>query len=198
MKKQLLPAGFALTLMASPLGLHTTVEASTTTEVEASVSVLPGSFNLVANAGPIDLGTITLNSNKYEANADLGRFTVNDYTGTGEGWKFSVSADRLTSNALTLPANTLFIDTTGLTHDGSNGQGNVTVTTGKVFIDDGSSHILAEAAQGNGFGAHILNFKNGALHFELDLVDVEKGQLVDNESGNTYETTITFTLTKGI
>lgn len=199
MKSRLLPMGFALTLALSPFGLCANVEANTTTEIEASVNIVGGSFNLVSSlAGPIDLGTMELNASSYEAVADIGNFTINDYTGTGEGWKFSVSADRLTSNAMQLPINTLSIDSTGLTHDGTNGQGEVAVTNGKVFIDNGSSHILAEASQGNGFGSHLLNFTEGALQFAFDLIDAENGQLVDNEYGNTYETTITFTLTKGI
>lgn len=199
MKKQLLATSFALSLMTVPFGFGASVDASTVTEMEASVGVLPGVLNLVSSsAGPIDLGTFNLSDEKIRATANLGSFTVYDYTGTGEGWKFSVSANRLSSGSLKLPANSLFIDTTGFTHNSSNGQGSVTLTTGNVFIDDGSSHILAEATPSNGFGSHILSFKNDSLVFELDLSKVESGKLVDNVNGNTYETTITFTITKGI
>lgn len=171
----------------------------TTAEFELTTKITSGLLSLKTNVvGPIDLGTVDLNSGEIKASANLGEFTIEDYTGLGEGWNLSVSANRLSSGNLTLPANSLFIDTTGLMHDSKDGQGSVSIASDLLYIDDGSSHLIAEAVENNGLGKHILEFQNDSLRLEVSPEEFPNGQVVDNEDGNTYTTTITFTLTQGI
>lgn len=172
--------------------------ATTAAEYNLSIGFRPGVLSLKSDLGPIDLGTIYLDGGAFAASAEIGEFTVEDYTGLGEGWKLSVRADRMTSNSLALPANSLFIDPTGLKHNGQLGQGTVTLANQLLYIDNGSSHIIAEAAPNNGLGVHTLGFTGNALHLEVDQKDIPNGRILERSNGNTYKTTITFTLTKGI
>ena len=171
----------------------------TSAEYNVSIGFTPGSLNLTSNImGPIDLGTVYLGQGTLEASAGIGEFIIDDYTGLGEGWKLSVSADRLATDSLELPANSLFIDPNGLTHDSSSGQGEITLASEPLYIDNGSSHIIAQATPNNGLGTHILDLTGNILRLEVDSSNAANGRVIEEQNGNQYKTTITFTLTQGI
>ena len=153
-----------------------------------SVAVTGGSTTLSAPAFG-DFPGVTLNGSAQTRTASVGSWSVNDASGTGDGWEVSVSASALETSGgtpVTMSGATLTLTApTVAATDSSNTATAPDVAGGDILA---GTVKVADADAGEGLGAW--SFAQGASHLSL-------GVPADARAG-TYTSTITTTLSTGV
>lgn len=180
-------------------------------QVKASVPLVGGILSLTSPSVTTSFPASQLNGQVQTLNASLSSMSVVDATGTFNGWNVTAQASQLTeqapssgfttgTTALTLPSNSLVLNTSGGSITADSGSKPVSVSNGPIFessgqpIDSSSSVALLEAKQSYGAGTYKVTFPTNALQLTLNPATTEVDTINYPSSPTPYTSTITFTI----
>lgn len=169
------------------VGLATTMF-TTATFADTTGTTVNGTEATISTTDFSDFNSVTLNGAIQNTTATFAPFKVKDPSGTGSGWKVTISATQFTNTEnQTLPLGSAVLTAPTVTAGaGSSDAGTVTTTGGAIDLATGSSLKLLSAAVGGGMGT--FDISESTLTLNLEPKDVYAG---------TYTSTATVSLVSG-
>lgn len=194
------------------VGSTTTVFAAApqgTTTSTSNESFTSGGLFVYSPPGTVAFPALTLDGDVQSTTSPSFQIDVVDATGTGGGWKLSVSASRLTevlpngqTGSLQLPLNSLSIGVpTVAASYTQNGEGKTTSQSpgisiqGPTVIDSGASVKLASASTTQGMGAYLFSFPG--LTLSANPATITEDTTNYPNGGTPFSTTLTWTVATG-
>lgn len=168
-----------------------TAFAATTGTTPAEVTIQGGALGIVVPASSIDFGTISIDGTVKTLTSNLDNMTIEDFTGTGNGWNVTVQSSQFTDGVNTLPSSSLElkgIDT--ITPLGTTSPLPTVSGIAPYAIDGGSALKILSSATNQGMGKFDVAFLADALELTIDTNTVKT-------TGVPYQSTITWTLVTG-
>jgi hypothetical protein len=205
-------SAFAVVLPASSV-------AATTSNDTTSFSVTAGSLAFSTAPGMPTLSAITLNGQAQTTNTTMTNFAVDDATGSGAGWNVTVNGNSTTgksavfkeycpnascgtdsgpgyvSGGVTLPANSLTLNSTGASFTGQGGTTGTapTLQCGSACnVDSAAAVKIVSAAAGAGMGTWATTGWSGT-----SLALSTPSTLKTLQTGEVYRVDLVWTLNSG-
>lgn len=179
--------------------------------ISTKVDILSGSLNLSAPSVSTPFSSLRLSGVTQTTNASLSPLIVSDSTGIFNGWNVTTQASQFTeqtpstgfstgTSALTLPKNSLVLDTSGGSITAGSGSKPVSNTGGPIFKSTGLSIdtllpvTILEANSNYGSGTYTVTFPTNALQLTLNPSTTKVDSVNYPSEPTPYTSTITFTV----
>lgn len=168
MIKSILKTTSAFLLLSMAMSSQTAF-AATSEVTPAEVTIQGGALSIYAPAATVDFGTVTINGIVQILNQNLSDITIEDFTGTGNGWNVTVQASQFTDGSNSLPLSSLAINGVGTITPVNTASGLPTVVGVPPYVIDGGGAVkVLTAAVNDGMGEFTVGFPVSALELVVD------------------------------
>lgn len=199
----------ALAIMAMPVAAFAATSGTTSATANISAGTLSLTAPTVASAFP----AIVLNGTTQQALAALSNWTVDDATGTGNGWHVTLAGTQFTevapstgfasgTTALTLPSGSMALSG-ARSVTASSGATVVSATYGPLIenptslVDGQASFTLVDTQAGYGEGTYTINEPTGGLTLTVNPSTAKVDTTNYPGVATPYSSTLTYSIVSG-